>query len=129
MFIMKINRLKRRHYNIRKCVSGTAERPRLCVKRSNKYIYAVVIDDTKNKVITQVSSISKDLPLDNMPVEKDKKIKISGKSLNAYQVGYALAQKVKPMGISKVVFDRAGYRYHGRVKALAEGARKGGLVF
>jgi len=126
---MKINRLKRRHYHIRKRISGTAERPRLCVKRSNKYIYAILVDDSKNKVISQVSSLNKDIPAE-MPVEsKDKKAKISGKSLKAFQVGYALAQKAKSLNITKVVFDRAGYRYHGRVKALAEGARKGGLVF
>ncbi len=124
---MKINRLKRRHYNIRKRISGTAERPRLCVKRTNKYIYGMLVDDAQNKVITQLSSISKDLP--ETTGEIDKKLKISGKSLKAYGVGYALAQKAKSLGISKVVFDRAGYQYHGRVRALAEGARKGGLVF
>jgi large subunit ribosomal protein L18 len=132
MFIMKINRLQRRHYNIRKRISGTAARPRLCVKRSNKYIYAILVDDSINKVICQISSLNKDLPADvgaENKESKDKKRKITGKSLKAFQVGYALAQKAKSLGISQVVFDRAGYRYHGRVKALAEGARKGGLVF
>lgn len=79
--------------------------------------------------MSQVSSLSKDLPTDVAAESKDKKAKITGKSLKAFQVGYALAQKAKSLGITKVVFDRAGYRYHGRVKALAEGARKGGLVF
>lgn len=126
---MKINRLKRRHYSIRKRISGTAERPRLCVKRTNKYIYGILIDDSKNKVITQISSLNKDLSAPESVPAKDKKSKITGKSLKAFEVGYTLAQKVKPLGITKIVFDRAGYKYHGRVRALAEGARKGGLVF
>lgn len=119
------NRLKRRHYRIRKKLSGDAEKPRLCVKRSNKQIYAILVDDTKNKVITAISSLSKDLTKEKPAPEK----KFLGKTLLAYQVGYSLAEKAKTIGISQIVFDRAGYRYHGRVKALADGARKGGLKF
>lgn len=122
------NRLKRRHYRIRKNLSGDAEKPRLCVKRSNKQIYGILVDDTKNKVITAISSLSKDLTKEK-PVPEKKKAEIKGKTLLAYQVGYSLAEKAKTIGISQIVFDRAGYRYHGRVKALADGARKGGLKF
>jgi large subunit ribosomal protein L18 len=121
------NKLERRHLRIRKKIQGTPEKPRLCVKRSNKYIYAILTDDSKNKIITTVSSLSKDIPKE-MP-ETDKKEKMVGKSSAAYRVGLFLAQKAKTLGINSVVFDRAGYRYHGRVKALAEGARKGGLKF
>ncbi|MEO0076338.1 MAG: 50S ribosomal protein L18 [candidate division WOR-3 bacterium] len=117
------DRLKRRHLRIRKRIFGTVERPRLCVKRSNKHIYAILVDDLHNRVITSVSSLHKELP--NINEEG----KMSGKTAVAYKVGYLMAQKAKELGISKIVFDRAGYRYHGRVKALAEGARKGGLLF
>jgi large subunit ribosomal protein L18 len=86
-------------------------------------------DDINRKVITQVSSLSKDLIKDVKPEINGQPVELKGKTLNAYCVGYTLAQKAKGLGITKVVFDRAGYKYHGRVKALAEGARKGGLVF
>jgi len=123
------NRLQRRHYSIRKKVSGTTEKPRLCVKRSNKHIYAILIDDIKNKVITTVSTLTKDLSKENIEIENKEQQKLSGKSALAYRVGYILAKKAKSLEINQIVFDRAGYRYHGRVKALAEGARKGGLKF
>jgi large subunit ribosomal protein L18 len=122
------NRLQRRHYSIRKKISGNAEKPRLCVRRSNKNIYGLLVDDVKNKVITTISSLSKDLTKEK-PAPDKKKVEIKGKSLLAYQVGFSLAEKAKTLGINQIVFDRAGYRYHGRVKALAEGARKGGLKF
>lgn len=122
------NRLQRRHYHIRKKISGDAEKPRLCVKRSNKNIYAILIDDAKRKVIATVSSLNKGLSQEK-PAPEKKKAELKGKSLLAYQVGCSVAEKAKSLGLSKVVFDRSGYRYHGRVKALADGARKGGLKF
>lgn len=123
------NQLKRRHLRIRKQIIGTTEKPRLCVKRSSKHTYAILVDDFKNKIITTASSLSKDLPENISETEKKEKVKMTGKTTKAYQVGHLLAQKAKTLGINQVVFDRAGYRYHGRVRAVAEGARKGGLKF
>lgn len=113
------NRLKRRHLRIRKRIFGTGERPRLCIKRSNKHIYAILIDDSKNRVLTSVSTLSKELREQNH-LRKTEKAKLVGK---------LLTETATKLGIEKVVFDRAGYKYHGRVKALAEGAREGGLKF
>ncbi|MEO0071848.1 MAG: 50S ribosomal protein L18 [candidate division WOR-3 bacterium] len=126
---MRVTGRKRRHLRIRKRIQGTPERPRLCVFRSNKHIYGLLADDINNRVITQVSSLTKDLITDIEPEIEGNKVELKGKTLRAYYVGYTLAQKAKALGITKVVFDRAGYKYHGRVKALAEGARKGGLLF
>lgn len=123
------NQLKRRHLRIRKNLCGNAVKPRLCVKRSNKNIYAILIDDTQNKVIITVSSLTKDLNKINTETESKEKSKLTGKTTIAFKVGQLLAEKAKSLGIKQVVFDRAGYRYHGRVKALADGARKGGLKF
>lgn len=97
-------------------ISGTAKRPRLSVFKSNKEIYAQLIDDSKAVTICSFSS---------------KKVKESGKNKSevASLVGEGLAKEAKAKKIKEVVFDRSGYRYHGRVKALAEGARKGGLKF
>lgn len=100
-------------------MSKTSERPRLSVFRSSKFIYAQIIDDVKGK--TLVSFSSKDLPKKN--IEKKSKVEI------AKMVGEGLAKKAKKAKINKVVFDRAGYRYHGKIKAVAEGAREGGLKF
>ena len=103
----------RRHLRVRKKVTGTGERPRLVVFRSHKHIYAQLVDDVSHQTLVTVG--------DNG---------LSGKkSEKATQVGKTLAEKAKAAGISKVTFDRAGYRYHGRVKALADGAREGGLEF
>lgn len=103
---------------IRKTVTGTAERPRISVFRSNKEIYAQIIDDSKG--ITLLSASSREKALGS----------ISGtKTEVATAVGKALAEKAAKAGIETVVFDRNGYLYHGRVKALAEGAREGGLKF
>ena len=99
------------------------------MKRSSKHIYAILVDDVKNKVIATVSSLNKDLPGKPSETEKKEKGKLTGKSAKAFEVGHLLAQKAKTLGINQVIFDRAGYRYHGRVKAVAEGARKGGLKF
>lgn len=111
------DRLKRRHFRIRKKISGTQDRPRLCVKRSNKHIYAMLVDDAKNRVLTTVSTLTKEL----------KKNKKPGKVTMAKEVGILLAQKAKALGIKRVVFDRGGYEYHGRVKAIAIGVREAGL--
>jgi large subunit ribosomal protein L18 len=103
---------------IRKTVKGTAERPRISVYRSNKEIYAQIIDDTKG--ITLLSASSREKALASI---KGTKVEI------ASAVGKALAEKAKNAGIESVTFDRNGYLYHGRVKALAEAAREGGLKF
>ena len=102
-------------YRVRKKVSGTAERPRLSVFRSNKQIYAQVIDDLSGKTLAAASSLGMEL--------KAPKKEIAAK------VGEAIAAKSIEAGIQTVVFDRNGYLYHGRVKELAEAARKGGLKF
>ncbi|MCL1819226.1 MAG: 50S ribosomal protein L18 [Oscillospiraceae bacterium] len=107
-----------RHKRVRGKVTGTAERPRLNVFRSANHIYAQLIDDVKGVTITAMSSNAKDY-----------KGKTGGNSAAAADVGKALAAKAKKLKITKVVFDRGGYLYHGRVKALADGAREGGLEF
>lgn len=109
----------RRRAAIRKHLRGTTERPRLVVFRSLKHIYAQIIDDTTGKTLVSASSKGKDLEL----ASKTKKTEQS------FQVGQKLGEKALSAGLSKVCFDRAGYKYHGRVKALADGARKAGLDF
>jgi large subunit ribosomal protein L18 len=109
---------QRRHLRVRKKIEGTPERPRLVVFRSLKHIYAHLVDDTAGKVLMGVADSSDGVA----KVE-------SGKTARSFAVGQAIAEKAKAAGITKVVFDRAGYAYHGRVKAVAEGARKGGLEF
>ena len=106
----------RRHLRVRAKISGTAECPRLVVFRSNKHIEAQIIDDVKG--VTLVSASSVQLKLGN-----------GSNCEAAAKVGEAIANKAKDKGISKVVFDRGGYQYHGRIAALAEAARKAGLVF
>jgi large subunit ribosomal protein L18 len=110
----------RRHVRIRKQISGTAERPRLNVFRSLKDIYAQVIDDEQGHTLVSASSIDQEL-----------RAKMGGKTKTeqANLVGKAVAERAKENGIETVVFDRGGYRYIGRVKALADGAREGGLRF
>ena len=109
----------RRRAAIRKRLSGTAERPRLAVFRSNKRIYAQIIDDVKGVTLVSMSSISKE-------IELAAGLKKTEQSL---MVGQKLGEKAIAAGITKVAFDRSGYKYHGRVKALADGARKAGLEF
>ena len=104
----------RRHTRVRKRVAGTPARPRLVVFRSLKHIYAQLVDDSANRTIATVGD------LDILTMKKSEK---------ASEVGKRIAERAKAAGITKVVFDRAGYQYHGRVKAVAEGARKGGLEF
>ncbi len=109
-------KLKKRHKAIRARVSGDSERPRLQVFRSSKHIYAQIIDDEAGKTLFSANDFS---------VEK----KEGGKTPVAFEVGKIIAKKAKEKKIKKVVFDRRGYLYHGRVKALADGAREGGLQF
>lgn len=109
-------RIKRR---VRKIITGTAERPRLTVYRSNKQIYAQVIDDLAGKTLISASSVDKEL--------SGKEFK--NKNEQAGAVGELIARRASKAGIENCVFDRNGYLYHGRVKSLADGARKGGLKF
>ncbi len=118
---IKIEGRARRHRRIRKAIQGTKERPRLAVRRSINHIYAQIIDDTLGKTLIQISTLSPDL--------KESLKKSSGNVKGATLLGFSIAEKCKKAGITKVVFDRAGYLYHGRVKALADAARKGGLSF
>ena len=114
---------KKRHRSIRAKVNGTAQRPRFSIFRSNKHIYAQLINDQKDQTIASASD--KDL--------KGKKIvpkeKMTKKVAAAFEIGRELAKKAKKKGIDKAAFDRGGYKYHGRVKALADGAREEGLNF
>ena len=109
-----------RHARVRKKISGTPEMPRLCVYRSNKYIYAQVIDDTKGITLVQASSLDPALKGQLDEVDKSGEAKLVGK---------LVAERAKQAGVEKVVFDRGGYVYTGRVAALAAGAREAGLVF
>lgn len=111
----------RRHKHILKHVRGTQERPRLVVFRSNKHIYAQVVDDLQQKTLFAASTLSKDI--------RDDVAKAKGKIAQAKLVGLHLAELAKNKEVKKIIFDRGGYLYHGRVKALAEGAREGGLDF
>jgi large subunit ribosomal protein L18 len=116
MALSKQDRRIRIRKRIRKTISGSASMPRLSVFRSNKDIYAQLIDDEAGKTVLSASSMKLD--------SKGKtKVQVS------FEVGKALAEKAKEAGIESVVFDRGGYLYHGRVKSLAEGARDGGLKF
>ena len=111
---------KQRHLRIRQRLVGTPERPRLCVYRSLRHIYAQIVDDTSGQVLVSDSSLS----------AETRKSGASGKNVvSARIVGQALAEKAKAAGIGAVIFDRGGYMYHGAVKALAEGAREKGLEF
>ena len=112
----KAQRLKR-HRRVRKNISGTAERPRLNVFRSQNHIYAQIIDDTKGVTLVAASSLEKAFEGYGGNIDAAKK------------VGMMIAEKALANGIKEVVFDRGGYVYHGRVAALAEGAREGGLQF
>lgn len=109
----------RRRAAIRKRLSGTSERPRLVVFRSLKNIYAQIIDDVRGVTLVSMSTIAKDMSsADGMK-----------KTEKSFEVGVKLGEKAIAAGITKIAFDRAGYKYHGRVKALADGARKSGLDF
>ena len=112
-------RRARRHVRVRRKVQGTAERPRLVVFRSLKHIYAHLVDDTRGRMLLGVADRSEGVAAASG----------GGKVGRGFAVGLALAERARKEGITRVVFDRAGYAYHGRVKAVAEGARKGGLEF
>ena len=121
----------RRHKRVRAKIKGTAKIPRLCVFRSSKHIYAQLIDDEKGKTLISASDLDigkSKIKSPKSKVPKDKK-PFSGKEAIAYRIGQILAQKALEKKFEKVVFDRGGYKYHGRVKALAEGAREDGLKF
>ena len=118
MALSKNDRRDRIRFRIRKTVSGTEQRPRLAVFRSNKEIYAQLIDDVNGKTITAASS--RDKEIDASKVNKTEAAKLVGK---------AIAEKASKAGVQDITFDRGGYLYHGRVKSLAEGAREGGLKF
>ncbi len=109
-----------RHIRVRRKVGGTAERPRLSVYRSLNHVYAQVIDDSRGVTLAAASSLES-----AVKSQKDGKRKVDVAGL----VGELIGERATGKGISRVVFDRGGYQYHGRVKALAEAARKGGLVF
>jgi large subunit ribosomal protein L18 len=111
------------HTRIRKKILGTAARPRLNVYRSVNHIYAQVIDDTKGATIVAATSIEKGKGV------KGEKRPTGGNLSSAKEVGKLIAERAKQKGIDKVVFDRGGYLYHGRIKALADAAREGGLKF
>ncbi|MBI4543535.1 MAG: 50S ribosomal protein L18 [Gemmatimonadetes bacterium] len=111
-------RRRRRHVRVRSKVQGTAERPRLVVFRSLKHIYAHLVDDTRGAVLLGVADRSAGVARTD-----------GGKVAKGFAVGLVLAERAKQAGITRVVFDRAGYAYHGRVKAVADGARRGGLEF
>lgn len=111
---------EKRHYRLRNYISGTSERPRLAVFRSNEHIYAQIIDDTKGHTLVAASTMEKDI---KNGLESTSNVEAAKK------VGEALARKAAGKGITKVVFDRGGYIYHGKVQALADACREGGLQF
>ncbi|MDD3101965.1 MAG: 50S ribosomal protein L18 [Patescibacteria group bacterium] len=122
----KILLRKKRHLRIRAKIKGTAERPRLSVFKSNKYIYAQLIDDDKG--VTLESACSLNLKKSSDKMETNEKYS-TGKKAVAFLVGQLIAKKGLEKGTKEVVFDRGGYKYQGRIEAIAEGARAGGLKF
>ena len=115
----RLARIKR-HKRVRKNISGSSERPRLCIFRSLKHIYAQVIDDKEGITLVSLSTLNPEIK---------RKEKYQGNIKAAKMLGSLLAKKLEEKGIKKVVFDRGGYLYHGRVKAVAESTRKGKIVF
>jgi large subunit ribosomal protein L18 len=111
---------RRVHQRVRQTLTGTPERPRLCVYRSLEHIYTQIIDDRSGRTIVSASSVDK---------ETKKNLKGGGNIASAKAVGKTIAERAKAKGVGKVVFDRGGYKYHGRVKALADAAREAGLQF
>jgi large subunit ribosomal protein L18 len=118
--VIRLGNRKARHERIRKKIDGTAARPRLCVRRSLNQIYAQLVDDGSGKSLVQVSSLSPEL-----------KAILDGKSKTeaSKEVGKLVAKKAQEVGIKSVVFDRGGYLFHGRIKAVADAAREAGLEF
>lgn len=121
MAVERLGGRERRHLRIRKKIRGSSERPRLAVFRSNKHIYAQIVDDTAGKTVIGVCGSSKAIA---------EKIRDDGERFaESRAVGEEIAKRALEKGIARVVFDRAGYLYHGRIRALAEAARKAGLQF
>jgi large subunit ribosomal protein L18 len=118
---LKAQRLERRQFRTRKNIFGTPERPRLSVFRSDKHIYAQLVDDFQGKTLISVASTSPDV--------RGADLKNGGNVAAAKKVGATIAAKAKEIGVTKVAFDRGGRMYHGRIKALADAAREGGLKF
>jgi large subunit ribosomal protein L18 len=118
----KIESRQRRHHSLRKRMTGTPERPRLVVYRSARHIYAQVIDDTSKRTLAAASDL---VPKKSPPADAPK----GKKRDRAKQVGATVAKKCLEKGIAQVVFDRGGYRYHGRISSVATGAREAGLKF
>jgi len=118
--VIRLGNRKARHERIRKKIEGTAARPRLCVRRSLNHIYAQIVDDGSGKSLLQVSSLSPEL---KSAVEGKNKVETSK------EIGKLVAQKAQAVGIKQVVFDRGGYLFHGRIKAVADAAREAGLEF
>jgi large subunit ribosomal protein L18 len=116
----KLDARKRRHIRVRKKITGSREKPRLNVFRSSRHIYAQVIDDLSGSTMISASTLDSELK---------GKLRNGGNTEAAKSVGTLLAKKASDKGISSVVFDRGGYVFHGRVKALADAAREGGLIF
>jgi len=121
MFVKDYTKRARKKVTIRKTISGTAQKPRLTVFRSLTNVYVQLIDDQNSVTLASASSLSKEI--------KDEIQNVKSKAEKGKKVGELLAKKAIEKGISTVVFDRSGYRYHGRIKAVAEGAREGGLKF
>jgi large subunit ribosomal protein L18 len=117
MSAVRLEGRQRRHYRVRRRVRGSATRPRLAVFRSNRYIYAQVIDDDSGRTVAAASSQEAAL--------RDRRLTRE----TATEVGKLIASRAKEAGVGRVIFDRGGYAYHGRVKALADGAREEGLEF
>lgn len=120
--VKKLNVKRMRRVNrTRAVISGTAERPRLTVRRSNRYFYAQLVDDVKGNTIAAASSLS--IASD----AKGKATKVGNKTANAFSVGELIGKKASEKGIKAAVFDRRSYKFHGRVKSFVDGAKKGGL--
>jgi len=115
--LIKLDEREKRHKRIRKKLYGTEERPRLSIFRSNKHIYAQIINDLEGKTLVSASSLEKEINAKNVNCELSK------------QIGILLGKRGLEKGITRIVFDRSGYQYHGNIKQLAEGAREGGLQF
>ncbi len=116
----KWRKRERRHKRVRQRVIGTAERPRLSVYRSLKNVYCQLIDDIAGRTLASSSTLQKDIM---------EKVRYGGNKAAAELVGQKIAEEARKIGIQRVVFDRGGYKFHGRIKALAESARKNNLVF
>lgn len=125
----KKEKKEKRHRRIRGKVCGTAAKPRLCVFRSHRHIYAQLIDDEKGRTLAALSDLDLTKESKGTASKKSLSKKTGGKKEIGYEVGKLIAQRADKLNVKEIVFDRGGYKYHGRVKRLAEGAREGGLKF